>query len=61
MRIIMYVVEVVRSAKSVALATAKVEIWLVRTFSRCAGSPMISGSNTGLYLLLPLKGMGEKM
>jgi len=45
-----------RSAESVVVANAKVEIWLVRAFCRFVGSPMITGSNAGLCLLLPLEG-----
>ena len=46
------------SAESLAAAFAKGEIWLVRTFRRFAGSPIIIGSSAGLCLLLPPKGIG---
>jgi hypothetical protein len=46
------------SAESLAAAFAKGDIWLVRIFCQFAGSPIITGSSAGLYLLLPLKGIG---
>ena len=50
--------EVEGSAESVVVATGTAEIWRVRPFCRFAGSPKITGSTAGLYLLLPLNGIG---